>query len=104
MSLFLGIAYIIRGPGEHRRALCIGKRGWHSVPGECGDCNLHGSLFYLLGEVEDFGLSCMKPKDRRDSPAIPFPVCIHMAHAMQWNLPLSLLWPDSVISSGCYGQ
>lgn len=60
MSLLLGIAYIIRGPGEHRRALCIGKSGWHSVPGECGDCNLHGGLFYLLGELEDFGLSCIK--------------------------------------------
>lgn len=106
MSLFLGIAYTIRGLGEHRRALCIGKSGWHSVPGEWGDCNLHGGLFLSAGEVEDFGLSCMKKscKTQRLQRQPGHSLSAFILLTLGSGICLSLLWPDSVISSGCYGQ
>lgn len=43
-----------RGTWEEQKSFCIGKGGWHSVPGECGAVsflalNLHDSLFVSGG-------------------------------------------------------
>lgn len=84
MSLFLGTAYIIRGPGEHRRALCIGKSGWHSVLVSVGTVISMVAFFLSVGGgggFRSFLYEEILKNPKIAEIAQPLSVCIHRAHA-----------------------